>query len=115
MNVKKTMSVLVAGLFLAVGACSSTQMTSTWKDPTAVGKPLNRAVVICMAKDEGVRRMAEDEVASQLGPKVTPSYKILGTMDLKDRQAVKNKLAQEGFDGAIVMRLGGVSEQITPG
>jgi hypothetical protein len=115
MNVNKTMSVLVAGLTLAVGACSSTQMTSTWKDPNAGGKPLSRVAVVCMAKDEGVRRMAEDEVAAQLGPKVTPSYKLLATTDLKDRQAVKAKLGREGFDGVMIMRLGGVSEQITPG
>jgi len=115
MNVNKTMSVLVAGLTLAVGACSSTQMTSTWKDPNAGVKPLSRVAVVCMAKDEGVRRMAEDEVAAQLGPKVTPSYKLLATTDLKDRQAVKAKLGREGFDGVMIMRLGGVSEQITPG
>jgi hypothetical protein len=104
-----------AGLVLAGGACSSTQMTNTWTDPGATGKPLSKVAVVCMAKDQAVRRMAEDEVAGQLGGRVVPSYRVLEGMSLKDRPAVKARLTQDGFDGVLVMRLGGVSEQITPG
>jgi hypothetical protein len=114
---KGTLSVwlAVAGLALAVGACSSTQMTNTWKDPAAAGTQLTKVAVVSLSKDEAIRRMAEDDVASQLGPRAVPSYSVLQGMDLKDRQAVKAKLMREGFDGALVMRFAGVTEQVTPG
>src|SRR5262249_38453049 len=63
-------------------------------------------------KDPGLRRIAEDATAAQMpGAQATPSYQVLGDMDLRDRQAVKAKLKAEGFDGVLVMRLAGVSEQ----
>jgi len=107
--------VLAATLALAAGACSSTQMTNTWQAPNAAGTQLTKVAVVSLAKDEAIRRMAEDDVAGQLGPRAVPSYQVLAGMDLKDRQAVKSKLVQEGFDGALVMRLAGVTETVTPG
>jgi hypothetical protein len=104
-----------AGLALAVGACSSTQMTNTWKSPTAAGVQLSKVAVVCMARDEAVRRIAEDDVANQLGPRATASYTILADTDLKDRPAVKAKLARADVDGVLIMRLTGVTEQVTPG
>jgi hypothetical protein len=106
---------LASGLALAMGACSSTQMTSTWKDPQAVGAQLSKVAVVAMGKEPGLRRMAEDDVASKLGPRATASYKVLEDIDLKDRAAVESKLASEGFDGVLIMRMAGVTEQVTPG
>ena len=59
--------------------------------------------------------MAEDTAASQLtGAQAVPSYQILGDADLKDREAVKAKLSAAGMNGVLVMRLTGVSEQVSP-
>ncbi len=98
---------------LAMG-CATTEMTSTWTDPGAKGKMLSKVAVICMAKDPGLRRQAEDAAASQLqmkGAQGIASYQILGEVDLKDREAVKAKLRDAGVDGALVMRMTGVTEQ----
>jgi hypothetical protein len=116
-NIDKRLSMVLvaAGFALAAGACASTQMTSTWKDPNAAGAQLSKVAVVAMAKDQGVRRMAEDDMASKIGSRVTPSYKVLEGIDLKDRAAVKAKLAHEGFDGVLVLRMAGVTEQVTPG
>jgi hypothetical protein len=106
---------LAAGVALTLGACSSTQMTNTWKDPSAAGKQLSKVAVVSMARDEAIRRISEDDVASHLGPRTVPSYQVLAGVDLRDREAVKAKLRREGFDGVLVMRLAAVTEQVTPG
>jgi hypothetical protein len=68
-----------------------------------------------MTKDPGLRRMAEDAAAAQLqGAQAVPSYRILGEADLKDREGVKAKLKEQGFQGVLVMRMAGVTEQVSP-
>lgn len=103
------------GLTIAFGmSCATTEMTSTWTDPAAKGTPLSKVAVICMTKDPGLRRQAEDAAASQLqlkGAQAIASYHLLGDTDLKDREAVKAKLRDSGVDGALVMRMTAVTEQ----
>ena len=98
---------------LAMG-CATTEMTNTWTDPSAKGAAMSRIAVVCMTKDPGLRRMAEDATAAQMaGAQATPSYQVLGDSDLKDRAAVKAKLKAAGFNGVLVMRLAGINEQVT--
>jgi len=103
------------GLALALGSCASTEMASTWTDPSAKGASLSKVAVVCMTKDPGIRRMAEDTAAQQLvGAQAVPSYQVLGDTDLKDREAVKAKLKEQNFQGVLLMRMTGVSERIDP-
>jgi hypothetical protein len=105
---------VVLGLAVAMGGCASTQMTSTWTDPSARGASMSKIAVICLTQDPGLRRMAEDTAASQMkGAQAVPSYQILGETDLRNRDQVKQKLQAQGFQGVLVMRLAGVSEQVT--
>ena len=97
---------------LAMG-CASTEMTGTWTDPSAKGAAMSKIAVVAMTKDPGLRRMAEDATASQMsGAQAVPSYQILGETDLKDRTAVKAKLRDAGFNGVLIMRMAGVTEQV---
>jgi hypothetical protein len=108
-------ALVAAGLAFAMSGCASTDMTSTWTDPAAKGASLSKVAVVCLTKDEGLRRMAEDTAASQLkGAQAVPSYQVLGDTDIKDREAVKAKLKEQGFQGVLLMRLAGVTEQISP-
>jgi hypothetical protein len=110
-------SALVAaalGLVTAIG-CASTEMTSTWTEPSAKGAELSRVAVVCLVKDPGLRRMAEDSAAANLaGAQAVPSYQVLGNTDLRDRDAVKKVLAFQGFQGVLVMRLASINERVTP-
>jgi len=104
----------IVTLAALVASCASTEMTSTWTDPAAKGAALSKVAVVCMTKDAGVRRIAEDTTASNLaGAKAIPSYQILGDMDLKDLDAVKSKLQAAGINAVLVMRMTGVTEQVT--
>jgi hypothetical protein len=104
---------LACSVGLAVTAgCASTQMDSTWTDPAARGTDIDKMAIIYMGQDEGVRRMAEDEVASKItGAQVVPSYVALEGVDLDDKQQVRSKLQAGGFDGVMVMRLASITEQ----
>jgi hypothetical protein len=105
--------VALCGLAMAVG-CASTEMTNTWFDPAAMGQPLHKVAVIALTKDPGMRRMAETEASKQVkGTQVIPSYLVLSDEDLRSRDVVKAKLQDQGFDGALVMRLAAVTEQVT--
>jgi hypothetical protein len=100
------------GLLLALGACSSTRMTNSWKAADVAARPsLSRVAVIAMAYDRSVREMAEEDVASRIGSKVTPSYRVLAGMDVTDRAAVEDWLSRQGFDGLLIIQIAGVSER----
>jgi hypothetical protein len=119
MNMKLTWKVgatapVLLALALAAGGCATTEMTSTWTDPTARGASMSRIAVIALTKDPGLRRMAEDTAASQMrGAQAVPSYQVLGDADLRNREVVKAKLQAQGFQGVLVMRMAGVTEQVT--
>ena len=103
---------LTLALGIAAMSCASTEMTSTWTDPAAKGASLSKVAVICLAKDPGLRRMAENTAAANLkGADAVPSYQVLGDADLKNRELVKTKLAAQGFQGALIMRIASVNEQ----
>jgi hypothetical protein len=105
-----------AALAVALTAfgCASTELTSTWTAPNAKGAALSRVAVICMTKDEGIRRMAEDAAAAELGgAQAVPGYQVLGDTDLHDARNVNEKLEAQGFQAVLVMRLAGVNEQVT--
>ena len=104
----------VVTLAALVASCASTEMTSTWTDPAAKGAQLSKVAVVCLTKDAGLRRIAEDTTASNLaGAQAIPSYQILGDTDLKDLDTVKSKLRAAGINAVLTMRMTGVSEQVT--
>jgi hypothetical protein len=105
---------LALGLTIAALGCASTEMTSTWTDPSAKGAQLSKVAVICLAKDQGLRRIAETSAAQNLtGAQAVPSFQVIGDIDLRNRQAVKQALVSQGFEGVLVMRLAGVKEEVT--
>jgi len=106
----------VLALAAAAASCATTEMTNTWTDPAAKGAALSKVAVVCMTKDPGLRRQAEDSAAAQLrqkGAQAVASYQLTGDADLKDREAIKAKLKAAGIDGVLVMRVTGVNEQVT--
>jgi hypothetical protein len=101
------------GLALLVGSCASTKMTNTWIDPSARGAGLSKIAVVSLSADPGLRRMAEDAAASHItGTVAEPSYRYVPDADVRNQETVKALLLAHGFDGALVMRVAGVTEQI---
>lgn len=88
---------------LALASCASTRFSQVWRDPGYGGGPLTKVVVFVVAKGESVRRFAEDQAVRAM-PKGTQAVASWTLFDKPegDMERVKARLAQEGFDGAIV-------------
>lgn len=60
---------LAAGLTATLAGCATTQMTAEWRNTAFAATSLKggRALVVCRAPDEAVRRGCEDQWSNQLG------------------------------------------------
>lgn len=113
---KKTLPLAALAACLIITSCSSTRISSSWRDPdTSVSlEKLNKVLVVAFLKDESSRRIAEDQMASMLKEKAVVSYSYLGD-DLKkfNEDEIRDRLRKDGFDGAVTMRLIDVDKEVT--
>lgn len=103
-----------------ITACSSTKITSSWRQPdkTVVVEHLNKVLVVALFKDETSRHKAEDQMAGYLDGKGIVSYNYLDANFNKANEALlREKIKTDGFDGAVTMRLVDVDKEkiYTPG
>jgi hypothetical protein len=100
---------------LGLAACSTTQTLSVWKKPGIGALSFKRVVVMVPSKDESVRRQIEDRVAADLASvQAQPSYRVLPAGPLPtDKEVLRQTLAQEGFDGGLVIRIAAVDKEAT--
>ena len=114
--------ILASAIFtmLIISACTSTHLTSSWKEPGKVVniEKLNKVLVVALFKNETNRREAEDEMANYLQGKGIASYNYLNdSFDPKNADALRDKIRAAGFDAAVTMRLIDVDKEkvYTPG
>ena len=102
--------ILVTCIFgmLAISSCSSTKITSTWREPNkeiSLNK-LNKVLVVALFQNETSRRKAEDQMVSYFYGKGVASYNYLDeNISTKNENAIREKIKNDGFDGAVTMRL----------
>jgi hypothetical protein len=104
-NLARRALTLTAGLFLL--ACSSgTQLTSSWKNPDMTGAPLQKVAVFVIAKNDAVRRYAEDQMAANMPKEVNAvvGYSLFARPE-QNVDTVRDYLIKNGFDGVLVTRL----------
>ncbi|HSD61133.1 MAG TPA: hypothetical protein VLC55_09795 [Burkholderiales bacterium] len=101
-----------AALALAalVAGCATTQIVSQWTDPKFKAGPLKKVLIFIAAKDDAVRRSAEDEAVRGLTgvTKGVASYTLYpdqSQLGKANEAAIRSRLEKEGFDGALVVRL----------
>ena len=107
----RTIILAIASTALVSGCVNSTRLVATWTDPTATPIHLTRTLAVYMSKEEGMRRMVEDKLAARL-PGGVPSYRIIPDEEVSNIDAVRQRVASGGFDGAVVMRLVGVNTEV---
>jgi len=99
---------------LGISACSSTKITSTWQEPNkeiSLNK-LNKVLVVALFQNETSRRKAEDQMVEYLSGKGVVSYNYLDkNISEKNEEIIREKIRQDGFDGAITMRLLDVDQE----
>ncbi len=101
---------------LVLSACSSTRITSTWREPNKEVslQKLNKVLVVALLQDETSRRKAEDQMVSYFYGKGVASYDYLDrNISEKNEDAIREKIKIGGFDGAVTMRLLDVDKEET--
>jgi hypothetical protein len=97
------------GLFIAVivTACSMTNITSAWKDPSYQRQP-RKIMVIAVAKKPITKRVFEDEFVRQIkarGTDAVAGYTVMPDEKQGDHSAIDAKMKEQGADAVLISRL----------
>ncbi len=93
-------------------ACSSTRLSSEWRDAADDNRAPQKLAVIAVIKDEGISRLVEDEAVHRLPPSAhAVAARELGFAPGADIQILRKELQDLGFDAAVITRLVAVDEQ----
>jgi hypothetical protein len=106
-----------AAAVLALGACTSTTFTSTWKAPDVQTiSPVGKTVAaVFVTRDEGKRRSAEDTMARDLterGAHGVAAYTLLPESVRDDPDKARAMLKEAGVN-AVIARVVGKDKQVT--
>ncbi len=105
---KKSIYYLCLIALLLATSCSTTKITSSWRDTnkTLIINNLNKVLVVALFKNEADSRKAEDQMTGYLNGKGVVSYNYFKSkFDKTNEDAIQQKIKADGFDGAITMRL----------
>ena len=97
---------LLAAVFLLAGCGGMSTIKTSWRDGAdAAGTPRKLAVFV-VVKDDNLRRMAENRVVQSLQPGIAAeAAHQLGLSPEIENPDVRKRLAQAGFDAALLARL----------
>lgn len=104
----------VAAFAALLAACASTSLTSSWLSPDYQGGPLRKLAVFVMAKDDTIRRFAEDQMVQRMprGTTASAGYALFASTEV-DHDKVRAALVRDGYDGVLVSRLVSVDKSET--
>jgi hypothetical protein len=92
-------------------ACSSTHLSSEWRDTADDGRTPQKLAVIAVVKDEGVSRLVEDEAVHRLPASAhAVAARQLGFTPGADIQILRKELQDLGFDAVVITRLVAIDE-----
>lgn len=104
--VRRIVLLLLVAAGMVLGACSSTSITGSWKNPDFTGK-VEQVYVIGIAKQETTRRIFEDEFSKQLavlGVTGMPSYTDLKINEETNQDLIAAKIKANGADSVLMAR-----------
>lgn len=89
-----------------------TKLVTTWKDPQVTALSFNKIAVAFLGSDADLRTRVEDGLARRIKRSVA-AHTFVPDSELRDREAVKNRLSSNGVDGALVVRLLDIDKDLT--
>jgi hypothetical protein len=115
-----SLAVLLAAVLASLlGACNSTGLAESWVEPSLKELPrFHRVFVAYLGVDASAQRQGEDALAKHVEEgEVVKCYTLFPDSRDLDPVRMKDELRKVGCDGAIVMRLAGVEQEVsyTPG
>jgi hypothetical protein len=112
---KNNIQAFILLAFIA-SSCTSTIITSSWREPdkSISVSALHKVLLVALFKDETSRHRAEDQMAGYFNGKGVVSYSYLNNnVNPKNEDALREKIKNDGFDGAVTMRLVDVDKEKT--
>ena len=115
----KIFPLILAALFV-FGCSQSNKITDSWVNPDATKESIkfNKVAVFGLVMKTTNRKIIEEELARRLVNTIAvPSYKVVSDDDISKPDIIKAKLAEQGFDGALILRLVDIEkrESYSPG
>ena len=110
MKLRKSARLMLAAVAVAslTSCAASTQLTSSWADPTAAGHHFKKIVVVGVTNKDAVRREYEDAFVAELksrGVDAVPSYSFAAGEGKIDKDQAVAKLKELGAEAVILTRL----------
>jgi hypothetical protein len=99
-------------LALVAAGCASTRIVSVWKDEDIARVPFRKVLVVFQNADPGLRRTLERRMAADI-PGSVPSHAIFSDDEVRDMDAVKARVRDQGFDSAVIMRVVSVDREVS--
>lgn len=94
------------GLLALLAGCASTSLISSWESPDYRGGPVKKLAVFVMVQDESLRRFAEDHMVQKIPPgTVATAGHALFDKPGGDKDKVRARLIEDGYDSVLVSRL----------
>jgi hypothetical protein len=91
-----------------LASCATTTVNSVWKNEKYTGGPLNKIAILGLGYNPAVRKLFEDEFVRELkarGVDAVPTYPVLLSDELGDRDAAVTKVKSLGTDGVLAARV----------
>lgn len=111
---------ILFSLLFVFGCSQSNKITESWVNPDATKESIKfkKVAVFGLVMKTATRQLIEDELARRLVNTIAvPSYKVVSDDDISKPDIVKAKLSEQGFDGALILRLVDIEkrESYSPG
>ena len=118
-NSLKIFPLILVALFV-FGCSQSNKITDSWVNPDATKESIkfNKVAVFGLVMKTANRKLVEEELARRLVNTIAvPSYKVVSDDDISKPDVIKAKLSEQGFDGALILRLVDIEnrESYSPG
>lgn len=104
-------AVLLAGM---LAGCRTTRLVTRWQASDIAPLTFTNIVALTMAPDQATRRTAAEALCDAVRTvPCTPGFRVLSDAELRDAEAVKARLRDAGFDGALLFRIVSATEKVT--
>ena len=107
-NLSLKIFLMMFSVILVFGCSQSNKITDSWVNPDATKESIkfNKVAVFGLVMKTANRKLVEEELARRLVNTIAvPSYKVVSDDDISKPDVIKAKLSEQGFDGALILRL----------
>lgn len=106
-------SIILVLSVIFINACATTALTSVWKNETYQGGPLRKILIIGVDRNQGMKRLLENEFVLQLKAKgidAVPSHSVLPEDTILEKEMITAKISELRIDSVLIATLVDVKE-----